>query len=186
MVFRCPVSIGHYATRALKYKSLKIISIHTEAPKLCQAPNFLCKSLVPLTLAVDLPLVCHIIDDITIINMTGHQPCYAVGTRSYDSYLLRRSLPSAAKKSCPIAEFVSTMVPFIGLVIYLETGVVAPQTDKYDSFARRFRELPNTSTVYIREWQYLKVLCKLRWYATLTRPALSAFALVYHYPRPES
>lgn len=65
-----------------------------------------------------------------------------------------------------------------------KTRLVATQTDKYDSLAQRLHELPLHYEVSIWEWK--KIIGKLCWFVTLTRPTLEAFALVYKYPRPSS
>lgn len=65
--FRWSISMGYYAAPALIAKSLRIITMHDDAANVSSRPNFLCKSHPPITLPVDLPLVCHIIDYVTII-----------------------------------------------------------------------------------------------------------------------
>lgn len=46
-------SVCHYAASALIFKSIRILSMHTDAPELCTTPNCQYKFQAPLNLAVD-------------------------------------------------------------------------------------------------------------------------------------
>lgn len=181
MGFKWSVDIGHFSARAVIAKSLRILAVHRNSIPLSTTPNFLSKANAPVTLARDRPVICHIIDDISIITIDWDPALICTWHRILRTLFTAAGLPINVKKSCPINEVVVDGVPFIGLAINLKSGLVTPQSEKYNSLASSFQTMNLNGPIAIHDWQH--ILGKLCWYATLHRPTLSAFAVVYKYPR---
>lgn len=73
MGFTWSVDIGHYSVRTIVARSLRILTLRRNSIPLSPHPNFLSKRSAPLTLAVDLPMVFHIIDDIMVLTVDWPQ-----------------------------------------------------------------------------------------------------------------
>lgn len=69
MGFRWSVDKGHFATRTIISRSLKIFAQKQQASPIHPITNFLPKQQSPCTIAKDRPLFCHIIDDITMFTV---------------------------------------------------------------------------------------------------------------------
>lgn len=182
MGFTWSVDIGHFAARTIIARSLRILSIRRNSVPLSTHSNFLCKHNVPLTLAVDRPMICHIIDDITVITVDWPHQIVCAWHKILRNLFQAASLPISTNKSCPVNQVVTDEVPFIGLTISLATCMITPQHDKYDSLATRLQKQYFSKPTPVREWQ--QIVGKLCWYVSLVRPALAAFATLYKYPRP--
>lgn len=181
MGFRWSVDIGHYAAQALISKSHRILNLRLNSTPIHPVPNFLCKRHAPFTLAIDRPLICHIIDDITIITVDWPKEQVQAWHRILRNLFTAALYPISLKKSCPLQTFIQDTVPLIGLSIDLLHGQVTPQDDKYNSLVHQLRSTLQQTRLSTHTWQ--NIIGKLCWYSTLHRPALSAFSLVYHSPR---
>lgn len=139
MGFTWSVDIGYFVPRTVIACSLRIPAARRNCVPLSRNPNFLCKINIPLTLAVNRPMVYHIIDDITIITVDWPIDLVCTWHKILRHLFPAARLPINTKNSCLIHKVVTDEVPFIGLKINLSTSIVTPQRDKYDSLATRLK-----------------------------------------------
>lgn len=109
MGFSWSVDIGHFSAREIIRPFIGILKTRRDSTPLQPAPNFLCKSNVPITLAKDRPLICHIIDDLTIITVDWPKDLLRAWKKILQQLFAAAFLPISDQKSCPFTKSLATL-----------------------------------------------------------------------------
>lgn len=132
MSFRWSVNFGHYSAKYIRQRPLRIFAINSEKPRLHNNPNVLTEGQEPFTLALGCPLIRHITDDISIIDIDIPQRIMRLWNRIIPQLFSAAPLPVTEKKLLPSDSIVFDAVPFICMTINLSTDIILPKPNKFD------------------------------------------------------
>lgn len=106
MGFRWGLDIGQFDIRTLIYRSLRVLTQHCNVTQIHPITNVLSIRQVPFTTAVERPLVCHIIDDISITTVDWSNDSVIAWHKILRQLITASHYPVCQKKSCPVNKFI--------------------------------------------------------------------------------